>query len=91
MNGYYDIEVLSINLIRVLIAIYLIKKVLGVIISGKNVSPIGWYVGSYIIRFVELNTDKNEDPERKFTAWENTILVQADNLEDAYDKVVEQA
>lgn len=55
---------------------------------NKNVSPVGWYVGSYIVRFVELNDDRNNDLENKFLAWENTIIVQAENLDAAYDKVV---
>lgn len=57
----------------------------------KNTSPIGWYVGSYILRFVELDHDKNDDPESRFLAWENTIIVRAESLDEAYDKVVEQA
>lgn len=57
----------------------------------QNISPTGWYVGSYIIRFVELNETGNDDPEKRVTAWENTIIVKAESLEDAYDKVVEEA
>lgn len=57
----------------------------------KNISPVGWYVASYLIRFVELDQEGNDDPEKRFTAWENTIIVKADNLDNAYDKVVEEA
>lgn len=56
----------------------------------KNISPVGWYVASYLIRFVELNESGNNDPEKRFIAWENTIIIQAKNLEDAYDKVIEE-
>ena len=66
-------------------------QMLGVIVNDKNTSPVGWYVGSYIIRFVELNENGNDDPEKRFTAWENTIIVRAENLEEAYDRVVEEA
>lgn len=54
----------------------------------KNVSPVGWYVASYLVRFVELNSSDNNNPDNKFLAWENTVIVRADNLDAAYDKVV---
>lgn len=57
----------------------------------KNISPVGWYIGSYLIRFIELEDKKNDDPEEKFLSWENTIIIKADNLDDAYDKIVEYA
>ena len=57
----------------------------------KNISPVGWYVGSYIIRFIELNEDNNDDPEKKFLAWENTKIIKASNLDEAYDKLVKEA
>jgi hypothetical protein len=53
-----------------------------------NHSPVGWYIGSYLARFVVLGEERNDDPERKFHVWENTVLVQAENLDEAYDKVV---
>ncbi len=55
--------------------------------SDKNISPVGWYVGSYLMRFIELEEDNNYDPEARFTAWENTVIVQAANLDEAYDKI----
>jgi hypothetical protein len=55
---------------------------------NKNVSPVGWYVASYLVRFVELNSSDNNNPDSKFLAWENTVIVRADNLDAAYDKVV---
>ena len=59
--------------------------------SDPNHSPVGWYVASYLLRFVELNDDGNDDLENQFTVWENTILVQAENINEAYDKVEEEA
>jgi hypothetical protein len=55
---------------------------------NPNISPVGWYIGSYLLRFVELEDQGNDNPERRFLTWENTILVKAANLNDAYDKVV---
>ena len=59
--------------------------------NDKNISPVGWYVGSYLIRFIELSEEGSEDLENRFLTWENTIIVKASNLEEAYDKVVKVA
>ncbi|MBP8963458.1 MAG: DUF4288 domain-containing protein, partial [Opitutaceae bacterium] len=56
--------------------------------TSKNVSPVGWYVASYLIRFIELEAEGNDDPEKRFLSWENTVIVKADDLLAAYDKVV---
>lgn len=56
--------------------------------SDKNTSPVGWYIGHYQLRFVELADSFNDDPEHKFLCWTNTVVVRADNLDHAYDKVV---
>jgi len=56
--------------------------------SDKSISPFGWYIGSYLLRFVELEQENNDDPESRFTAWENTVIVQAANLDEAYDKIL---
>ena len=53
----------------------------------KNTSPIGWYVGSYLARFIEIKDEANGDPDAKFLAWENTVLVRACSLDEAYKKV----
>lgn len=53
----------------------------------SNISPVGWYVGTYQIRFIESDQSGNDDPERKFLVWENTVLVRAANLDEAYDKI----
>jgi Domain of unknown function (DUF4288) len=55
---------------------------------SKDVSPVGWYVGSYLPRFIELAHEGNDDPERRFLTWENTILVKAEGVVEAYDKIV---
>ncbi len=53
-----------------------------------NVSPSGWYVGSYLLRFVELAEQGNDDPEKMFASWENTALIQAGSFDEAYEKLV---
>lgn len=57
----------------------------------KNISPHGWYVGSYILRFIQLTADDNQNPEHRFTTWENTVIVKANSLGEAYDKVTQIA
>jgi hypothetical protein len=52
-----------------------------------NISPVGWYVGSYIIRFIEVEDENNADEESEFLTWENTVIVKANSLEEAYTKV----
>jgi len=54
--------------------------------TNKNTSPVGWYVASYLLRFVELGRPDIDDPEAKFLSWENTILVKAADLDEAYEK-----
>jgi hypothetical protein len=58
---------------------------------NKNISPVGWYVASYLIRFIEIECENNNDAEERFISWENTVIVKASNLEEAYDKVVKIA
>jgi hypothetical protein len=41
-----------------------------------------------MLRFIELDAADNEDPDEEFVVWENTVIVRAGNLEEAYDKVV---
>ena len=52
-----------------------------------NRSPVGWYVASYLLRFVEIQAALKDKPRRKFRSWENTVLVKARSLEHAYAKV----
>jgi len=56
---------------------------------SKDISPVGWYVGSYLLRFIELdNSSSNDHPDGEFLVWENTIIVRANDLDEAYSKVV---
>jgi len=54
---------------------------------SADISPVGWYVGSYQLRFIELNEEGNDDPDASFLVWENTVIVRAEDLEEALRKV----
>jgi hypothetical protein len=56
--------------------------------TKTDVSPVGWYVGTYQLRFVELADRKKNDAKRRFLCWENTVLVKAKNIREAHRKVV---
>ena len=53
----------------------------------KNISPVGWYIGSYLIRFIELDEKDNDDLEKRFHSWENTVIVKANSMEEAFEKI----
>ena len=53
----------------------------------NSVSPSSWYIGSYLIRFIEIGTVGNNDPEQRFHSWENTVIVRATSIGEAYDKI----
>ena len=53
----------------------------------QNISPIDWYLGSYISRFIEIEDVDIGNQEKMFSAWENTVIVQADSLKKAYEKI----
>jgi len=53
----------------------------------KNISPVDWYIGSYLARFVEFETSADSNPDDKFIAWENTVIVKATSIDDAYAKI----
>jgi hypothetical protein len=55
--------------------------------SDKNLSPVGWYYGSYLLRFIELDDKQLTNPEKRFSSWENTVIVKAKSLDAAYSKV----
>lgn len=59
--------------------------------NSRNIAPHGWYVASYLLRFIELAEEGNDDPEKRFVTWENTILVKASCMNEAYDKTVKVA
>jgi hypothetical protein len=52
----------------------------------KNVAPFGWYLGSYLLRFMELDDPRLNDPDRRFLSWENTVLVRGDSWKEAFRK-----
>lgn len=56
--------------------------------SSNLTSPVGWYLGSYLLRFVELESGGNDNPDAKFHTWENTVLVKAGSFEEAHEKVL---
>lgn len=53
----------------------------------KNASPTGWYLGSYLLRFVELDDAQRDDPEKRFASWENTAIVRARTFDEAHAKI----
>src|SRR6185503_20197472 len=57
----------------------------------NSISPVGWYVGSYLIRFIELDAANNNDAEERFHSWENTVIVKANDFKEAYEKVLKIA
>ena len=61
---------------------------LGRMSTAKDVSPVGWYVGTYQLRFVEVHDRRKNDLKRRFLTWENTVLVKAAGLAEAHRKVV---
>jgi hypothetical protein len=54
----------------------------------KNVSPVGWYIATELLRFVPDGVDPS-DSKRRFLVWENLILIRAVEPENAYEKAVE--
>ena len=52
----------------------------------KNKSPVNWFLVSYLLRFTELKDPRKNDNEARFMSWENTILVNATSLDEAYEK-----
>ena len=43
------------------------------------------------MRFVELESKEIQNPEKRFLSWENTILVQASSIKEAFQKVAKFA
>ncbi len=54
--------------------------------SEKLHTLVNWYLCSYLLRFIELQNQYNFDEEQRFISWENTIIVQASSILEAYDK-----
>jgi len=53
----------------------------------KNRSPVNWYMGAYLLRFMELGDPNRNDANRRFLSWENTVLVRAEDFDEAFEKV----
>jgi len=53
----------------------------------RNISPVGWYVAWVLLRF-EWYDEKKDDLNRRCLAWENQILIKAENPEEAYAKAM---
>ena len=53
----------------------------------KNSSSVGWYLGAYLLRFVELSDPQRDEDECRFLSWENTVLVRAKTMKQAFSKV----
>jgi hypothetical protein len=53
----------------------------------KNNSSVGWYIGSYLIRFIELDEEGNDDLNNRFSSWENTVIVKAESMDEAFAKI----
>ena len=56
-------------------------------IPDRNKSPYGWWIASYIERFEYEDEDKT-NLNRRCDAWENTILINAKDREQAYRKAI---
>ncbi len=59
-------------------------------IPHRNKSPHGWWIASYVQRACWDDEPKDDDGIRG-RVWENTILLQAEDREAAYDKAVRLA
>jgi hypothetical protein len=44
----------------------------------KNISPVGWYIGSYLIRFIELNDPDKNDSEKRFLSEDGSEIMWAE-------------
>lgn len=54
----------------------------------KNKSSVGWYVASLLHRLEWFDED-TDNLNRRCLAWENQILIKANDPEEAYAKAVE--
>lgn len=57
-------------------------------IPHRNKSPYGWWVASYVATFVPEGIEDNGE-DTVIRAWENTIIIKANDREEAYKKAVE--
>ena len=56
----------------------------------RNQSPYGWWVASYVMRAV-WDDNPNPSPRSRCRAWENTIVLRAEDREEAYVKAMQLA
>ena len=56
-------------------------------IPYQNRSPYGWWIAAYVIRFEYYDEDR-KNPNRRCLAWENTIILKANDRNEAYRKAV---
>ncbi len=59
-------------------------------IPHRNHSPYGWWIASYVIR-AAWDDEKDSPQTKRCLAWENTIILKADDRETAYEKAVKLA
>ena len=59
--------------------------------TDHKLSPFNWYSGSYLVSFKLCDCDSARDLHDQFDGWEVTVTVNADSMEQAYDKIVEVA
>jgi len=55
--------------------------------NSKDISPVDWYIASYIHRFIVIG-ENNQDLKKRFSAWENTIIIKAKNPDEAYKRAI---
>ncbi len=68
------------------LCIHNLDKWLGIIMDN-SISSSGWYIGTYLARFIKIKDQSNDDPEARFATWENTVIVKALTLEEAFEKI----
>jgi Domain of unknown function (DUF4288) len=54
-------------------------------IPFQNRSPTGWWIASYLLRF-EFNDEDRNNLNRRCTAYENTLILQANDRDEAFRK-----
>jgi hypothetical protein len=59
-------------------------------IPSRNISPYGWWIASYLMRYEQEREDIS-NPKRRCLAWENTIILKAQDRDEAYQKAMEFA
>jgi len=55
--------------------------------SEQNKSPFGWYLGTYIVGFTLVDVDKHHDLHDQYDGWEVSVMVRADDCEQAFELI----